>query len=268
MLKIALLVLVAISVPAYAFAEPTIELNTAQNEIKALDSVLVVGKITGVSIFKPVTLTVISPDGEVVYTPELQFDSDGVFKRLIHPTLPSFKDGIYTVIASHEDTTKTAQIQFTVTGSMISSNGAPTESPEPEVIPPKPSPITLSSETTFGDNKIIIHGSTTSYATDVTFTVTSPSGNLISIAQVTPGANGEFSTEIISGGPMWKENGFYTVTANQGLSSEYKQTMQIEINNGVVVPEFGPITIVILAIAIISIISLSAKSRLGIMPRY
>lgn len=268
MLKIALLVLVAISIPISAFAEPMIELSTSQTEIQSLDSVLVIGKITGVSIFKPVTITVISPDGEIIYAPELPFDDDGVFKRLIHPPLPSFKNGIYTVIASHEDTEKTAQIQFTVTGSTTSSIKSPVKSPEPEIIDNKPSAITLSTETTFGDNKIIVTGSTISSTTDVTFTVTSPNGNLISIAQVTPGTNGEFSTEIISGGPMWKEDGFYTITANQGLSSEHKQSVQVEISNGVVVPEFGSIAVMILVVAIISIIAVSSKSRLSIISRY
>ena len=268
MLKIALLVLVAISIPLSAFAEPMIELSTSQTEIQSLDSILVIGKITGVSIFKPVTLTVISPDGEIIYAPELPFDDDGVFKRLIHPPLPSFKNGVYTVIASHEDTEKTAQIQFTVIGSTISPIKSPAKSPEPEIIDNKPSAITLSTETTFGDNKIIVTGSTTSSTTDVTFTVTSPNGNLISIAQVTPDTNGEFSTEIISRGPMWKEDGFYTITANQGLSSEHKQSVQVEINNGVVVPEFGTIAVMILVVAIISIIAISSKSQLSIISRY
>ncbi len=268
MLKIALLVLAAISIPLSAFAEPMIELSTSQTEIQSLDSILVIGKITGVSIFKPVTLTVVSPDGEIIYAPELPFDDDGVFKRLIHPPLPSFKNGVYTVIASHEDTDKTAQIQFTVTGSTMSPIKSPVKSPEPEIIDNKPSAITLSAETTFGDNKIIVIGSTTSSTTDVTFTVTSPNGNLISIAQVTPGTNGEFSTEIISGGSMWKEDGFYTITANQGLSSEHKQSVQVEISNGVVVPEFGSIAVMILVVAIISIIVVSSKSRLSIISRY
>ena len=268
MLKIALLVLIAISIPISAFAEPMIELSTSQTEIQSLDSVLVIGKITGVSIFKPVTMTVISPDGETIYAPELPFGDDGVFKRLIHPPLPSFKDGIYTVIVSHEDTEKTAQIQFTVTSSSIPQIKSPVKSPAPEIIDNKPSVITLSTETTFGDNKIIVIGSTISSTTDVTFTVTSPNGNLISIAQVTPGTNGEFSTEIISGGSMWKEDGFYTITANQGLSSEHKQSVQVEINNGVVVPEFGPIVVMILTVTIMSIIIISSKSRLGIVSRY
>ncbi|MSV33847.1 MAG: PEFG-CTERM sorting domain-containing protein [Nitrosarchaeum sp.] len=260
--------LVAISIPISAFAEPMIELSTSQTEIQSLDSVLVIGKITGVSIFKPVTITLIAPDGEVIYAPELPFDDDGVFKRLIHPPLPSFKDGTYTVIASHEDTEKTAQIQFTVIGSTISPTKSPIQSQDPDMIDDKPSAITLSTETTFGDNKIIVTGSTISSTTDITFTVTSPNGNLISIAQVTPGTDGEFSTEIISGGQLWKEDGFYTITANQGLSSEHKQSVQVEISNGVVVPEFGPIAVMILVVAIISIIAVSSKSRLSIIPRY
>jgi len=268
MLKIALLILVAISIPISAFAEPMIELSTSQTEIQSLDSVLVIGKITGVSIFKSITITVISPDGEVIYAPELPFDDDGVFKRLIHPPLPSFKDGTYTVIASHEDTEKTAQIQFTVIGSTISPIKSPIQSQDSDMIDDKPSTITLSTETTFGDNKIIVTGSTISSTTDITFTVTSPNGNLISIAQVTPGTDGEFSTEIISGGSLWKEDGFYTITANQGLSSEHKQSVQVEISNGVVVPEFGPLAVMILVVAIISIIAISSKSRLSIIPRY
>lgn len=268
MFKITLVVLVMTLIPMSAFAEPMIELSTAQTEIKSLDSVLVVGKITGVSSFKPVLLTVISPDGEIIYAPELSFDNEGVFKRLIQPTLPSFKDGVYTVIVSHDDTEKTAKIQFSVIGSSVSPKGIPVKSPEPEIIENKPSAITLSTETTFGDNKITVTGNTLSHTTDITFTVTSPSGNLISIAQVTPGTNGEFTTEIISGGPMWKEDGFYTITANQGLSSEHKQSVQVEINNGVVVPEFGPIAIMIFTVTIMSIIAVSAKSKLSISPRY
>jgi predicted secreted protein with PEFG-CTERM motif len=43
---------------------------------------------------------------------------------------------------------------------------------------------------------------------------------------------------------------------------------QIEIIGTFVIPEFGTIAAMILAVAIISIIAVSAKSRLSIMPRY
>lgn len=267
MLKIALLVLIAMSIPISAFAEPMLELASEQSEIHSLDSILVTGKITGVATFKPLTLTVISPDGEIVYAPQISFDEDGVFKRLFHPTLPSFKDGTYTIIASHPDTEKTAKIQFTVTGSTITPKGIPVKSSDSGIISTKPSVIILSADTEFGSDRILISGSTTSFITDITLIVTSPQGNLVSIAQITPDNTGKFSLEIKSGGPLWKENGFYTITANQGLSSEHKQSIKVEIDNGVVVPEFGTIAVMILAVAIVSIIAVSAKSKLSIMPR-
>jgi len=265
--KVTLLVLVAMSIPIAAFAEPMIELSSSQTEVHALDTVLVVGKITGVSEFKPVTLTVIAPDGEIIYTPQLSFDNDGVFKRLIHAPLPSFKQGVYTVIASHEDTEKTAQIQFTVTGATITPTVPPTKSTEPGMTE-KPSVIALSVESKYGYHEITVTGSTRSSSTDITFTITSPKGNLISVGQVTPDVNGKFSTKINAGGPLWKEDGLYTITANQGLTSELKQSVQVEISNGVVIPEFGSIAVMILAAAIISIIAISSKSRLTIIPRY
>mgnify|MGYP003317228389 FL=1 len=45
-------------------------------------------------------------------------------------------------------------------------------------------------------------------------------------------------------------------------------TEQIEIIGTFVVPEFGTIAAMILAVAIISIVAISAKSRLSIVPRY
>jgi predicted secreted protein with PEFG-CTERM motif len=42
----------------------------------------------------------------------------------------------------------------------------------------------------------------------------------------------------------------------------------IEIIGTFVVPEFGTIAMMILLVSIVSIITISAKSRLGIIPRY
>jgi predicted secreted protein with PEFG-CTERM motif len=42
----------------------------------------------------------------------------------------------------------------------------------------------------------------------------------------------------------------------------------VEIIDGVIIPEFGAIAALILAIAIISIIIVSTKSKLSIIPRY
>ncbi len=66
---------------------------------------------------------------------------------------------------------------------------------------------------------------------------------------------------------MWSEDGIYTVTANQGIFSEFEDSFEVEIVEGRVIPEFGAVTAMILALAIISIIAVTAKSKLSIMPR-
>ena len=78
----------------------------------------------------------------------------------------------------------------------------------------------------------------------------------------------KFAKDITTGGPLWSQDGVYTVTAQQGESSDHKVSIEVEIVDGVVIPEFGAIAALILAVAIISIIAVSAKSKLSIMPRY
>ena len=60
-----------------------------------------------------------------------------------------------------------------------------------------------------------------------------------------------------------------TTSTDRTLTIEFLAgSEQIEIIGTFVIPEFGTITAMILAVAIISIIAISAKSRLSIVPRY
>ena len=98
--------------------------------------------------------------------------------------------------------------------------------------------------------------------------VTSPIGNIVTIAQVTPGTYGNFDTQIKVGGPLWKEDGTYTITASQGTESERTESIQVEIEDGVVVPEFGILASLVLIISIIAIIIFTTKTRINVLPRY
>jgi len=75
-------------------------------------------------------------------------------------------------------------------------------------------------------------------------------------------------TTIEVGGQLWSQDGMYTVSAQQGDASNYKTSAQVEIVDGHVIPEFGVIAAMILAVAIISIIVVTAKTKLSIVPRY
>ncbi|MEK0349499.1 MAG: PEFG-CTERM sorting domain-containing protein, partial [Nitrosopumilus sp.] len=102
----------------------------------------------------------------------------------------------------------------------------------------------------------------------VVIQIFAPNGNLVTTAQIAATLDGEFTTEIVVGGPLWKQNGDYTVTAYQNENPNYSASIVVDILDGTVVPEFGTIAAMILAVAIISIIAISAKSRLSIIPRY
>ena len=55
--------------------------------------------------------------------------------------------------------------------------------------------------------------------------------NLQAIGQETPDANGEFSTQFNVSN--WKQDGMYTITANQGTSLLYSITLNVEVTSGV-----------------------------------
>ena len=98
-------------------------------------------------------------------------------------------------------------------------------------------------------------------------TVIAPNGNIVTIDQLTPGSDGTFSTDIGVGGPMWSQDGIYTVTAQQGDADLYQASVEVDVADGVVVPEFGTVASLVLVVAIASIIILSAKGRLSIAPK-
>ena len=88
------------------------------------------------------------------------------------------------------------------------------------------------------------------------------------IAQVSVNSDGSFSTTIETGGALWSQDGMYTISAQQGDASNYKTSADVEIVDGHVIPEFGVIAAMILAVAIVSIIVVTAKTKLSIVPRY
>jgi predicted secreted protein with PEFG-CTERM motif len=119
-----------------------------------------------------------------------------------------------------------------------------------------------------GDNRFTVTGTTDRVSEAIVIQVFAPNGNLVTTAQEAATLDGEFTAEIVVGGALWKQNGDYTVTAYQNENPNYSDSILVDILDGVVVPEFGTIAAMILAVAIISIIAVSAKSRLSIIPRY
>ena len=107
-------------------------------------------------------------------------------------------------------------------------------------------------------NTVVIAGESVSLE-EVTFIVQSPSGNIITVDQITPTHTGQITTMLTAGDALWSEDGIYTVKVTQEGISE---TIDIELLDGNIVPEFGVIAMMILAVSIISILMITSKSRL------
>ena len=117
-----------------------------------------------------------------------------------------------------------------------------------------------------GSTTIDVSG-TTDRNGDITLTVTAPNGNIVTVSQISP-SGGSFATTITTGGALWSQDGLYTIKAVQGSASNYQVSAEVEVIDGHVIPEFGVIAAMILAVAIVSIIVVTAKTRLSLVPRY
>ncbi|MGD8299246.1 MAG: hypothetical protein PVG43_03190 [Nitrosopumilaceae archaeon] len=105
-----------------SFAEGAIDIFSLNKEITPTDSVLVTGFVSTDSFYKPVKLEVYDPNGDLIYSPTVNFNEDGHFSWLFHPPLGKYSTaGTYEIIASHEEISETDKIQFTV----IESNEDP-----------------------------------------------------------------------------------------------------------------------------------------------
>ena len=277
-MAIALMVLSLISVTSIqqdAFAQNQGMSITATAD-KGSDTIMIVGQT--ISEITDVTIIVTSPSGNnVVAIDQISPDSgnfDTEFK--VGPTWS--EDGFYTITASQsvvQNSLYTLNVEVEVINGMVANDTSATESNiESDVFmssDPKETRdrgLEINAEAEMGSDMIEITGTTDRLSTDITLTVVAPNGNIVSIDQVSPGLNGEFTSVLTTGGPLWTQDGIYTVTAKQIDSSAYTDSTEVDIKDGLVVPEFGTIAVMILAVAIVSIIAVSSKSRLSIMPRY
>ena len=74
--------------------------------------------------------------------------------------------------------------------------------------------LKLTADGVQGSTTINVSG-TTDKINEVIIKVTAPNGNIVAIAQITP-TGGSFATTIETGGPLWSQDGTYTVKARQG----------------------------------------------------
>ena len=203
-----------------------------------------------------------------------QMDSSGgIYSTTVNV---SNLDGTYTITVNQGSSSKyKLSVDIDVSGGTSDSSASISNvvgiveeeaSVEETVIATPAGGLSLTAGGVEGSTTIDVSG-TTDRNGDITLKVIAPNGNVVSVSQISP-SGGSFMTTIEVGGPLWSQDGMYTISAHQGKASNYQTSTEVEVVDGHVIPEFGVIAVMILAVAIVSIIVVTAKTRLSIVPRY
>jgi len=209
----------------------------------------------------PITVTVVSPLTSLVTIDQINVTDDGSFETTLSTAGNLWKyDGTYTIKVNYgsldnnvtvELTGGVAQVEETHTEHHDDECGSNEVSADGNCIPYEISGGMVTSATVnTNDNSVIINIDADD---DGTLTISPSESTQSGIFMVL--VDGEESNDAEIDGNI--------VTVPFLAGSE-----QIEIIGTFVIPEFGTIAAMILAVAIISIIAISAKSRLSIVPRY
>jgi len=244
--------------------------------------------ISGHSDRSDLDVTIVLKSGNGIHDVAQSSVSGGSYSASFN--VSNLSDGTYTIAANQGDSSKysisvdvdvmggssdssVSTTTITVAGDAeISAGEANTDAARNEM-----NAFTLTADAIQGSTTINVSGNT-DRSLDIVLIVKAPNGNIVSIDQVTP-SGGSYMTTISVGGALWSQDGMYTIEADQGIDAGnkftgqlmqhlYQESTQVEIKDGHVVPEFGTIAIMILVVAIVSIIALSAKTKLSLVPRY
>jgi len=238
------------------------------------DTILIRGQTA--SQTTDITFTVTSPDGfNRLAVAQITPNANGMYSTEFKIGPAWKQNGFYTITGMqsvNKNSLYTTSVEVEVINGLTVETLVTESNLETGIFMPKENLVkkglSIRANAMEGSTIIGITGQTDRTNLDITLKVIAPNGNVVSVKQITPNLDGKFANDIVTGGPLWTQDGVYTVTAQQGDSPDHKSSIEVEILDGVVVPEFGAIAALILAVAIISIIAVSAKSKLNIMPRY
>ncbi|MGI0083374.1 MAG: PEFG-CTERM sorting domain-containing protein [Nitrosopumilaceae archaeon] len=229
--------------------------------------IVVSGHVRDPNPGQDVSLKVVGPTGNVVTVQQLRIDANGDFETTLNSGSPLWnKNGIYTITAQYGKDSRTYKVQFELTGL-------------PTAVVCDQSQLTAK----LGNDSYCIDYSVTG-ATVVGGTLDIKSKSLT--VKIMADSDGEITLDIPRAVLDSKSKGiddsfFVLVDGEETIPTEATtsttRTITIQFPAGAeeiviigtqIVPEFGAIAALVLAVAIISIIALSAKTKLRLMPKY
>jgi predicted secreted protein with PEFG-CTERM motif len=227
------------------------------------ETVILTGDVKELYVGTPITIIITSPSGNLVGIDQIEIDESKKFSAEIVTGGTSLmnRDGIYNISVTYGHESRTAEVSFELkvdnpinlqtisideSGKLIEYKikGGKVLSIEPDV----------------SSSSLIVKID----AIDVgTLTMTIPRALFDSVE------NGKDAEVFVMSDGIELNFTETTTSKDRTLVISFNSSVEeIEITGTFVVPEFGTIAAMILAVAIISIIAVSAKSRLSIIPRY
>ena len=227
------------------------------------DTIMVTGQVANVASGFPVTVAVVSPLNSIVTIDQLTVADDSSFETTLNTAGAMWKyDGTYTIKVNYGSAEKSNSAKVELTGGVAytPTYSTPTVNKQCSV-----NEITASGQCVPFS---ISGGMVTSAAlnTNDNSIIININANDDGILTITPSKttqDGIFM--VLVDGEEWDD---VEIVANKVTVMFPAGAEQIEVIGTFVIPEFGTIAAMILAVAIVSIIAISAKSRLSIMPRY
>ena len=255
--------------PAFGQIQSSIVVTTDKASYSEGDTILVTGEVKDL-YGVPVAIMITSSNGSVVGIAQVSVGADKKFSAEFTAGGTMKQEGTYTVTVQYGNENRTAESTFEFGGS---TSTPPTE---------KPSEVTDTTVSVQGSSDLIGYeitgGKLLSIMPDVdanslivsidatddgSLTLTIPR----SVLDATMNGEDDDFFVLIDGEEVDFEES--TSSTDRTLTIAFPAgAEEIEIIGTFVVPEFGTIAAMILAVAIISIIAISAKSKLSIIPRY
>lgn len=262
------------SIAVTAFAQEFVDAVTLATDKEAYEdgeTITVTGSVRERLSGYDVTLQVISANGNLVTAQQLPVSDDNTFGIDLAAGGPLWRSaGTYTIKVLYGTATRVAETTFEFGGSEDTTGG-----PKAKSFPVEGEDASV--------GYFIRGGKILSITPDI------PAKSLIVEIETTGDGQVTFvlprsiiDARLGPDGMSGEDDGFFvlvdgaeadfeetTTSEDRTIIVEFEDgTTQIEIIGTWVIPEFGTIAVIILAVAIVSIVAISARSRLSILPKY
>ena len=273
---VTILILAGTGIVSQAYAAFTITMETDKDVYDHSSMITVTGQVDPIAEGSEVTFIVqrLNPVG-ITHIDQISVNSDGSFSTTISTATPTMKyDGTYLINAKYVDAETTVSVELTnameasetgtpVTGTAVTGTAVTVTGPSGESLYKLGAgqieyDITCNATPGFfanaDDDSIVIYLEPTD---DGIITVT------LHEEIIKPFGDGTFVVIVDN-----QEMQDFTQVGNTLTIPCVAGTEKIEIHGSWAIPEFGVIAAMILAVAIVSIIVITAKTRLSLVPRY